>query len=101
MAMLKEAQVNCRFEADIKLEGVNSFQLEFDGKLDKANSLKSFLDPQLRTALDHDFSATYTLVFLTPLPTTIDRTDAFTKNLTRYGSGEAYVEAHAAPLEAK
>ena len=37
----------------------------------------------------------------TPLPTTVDKTDAFTKNLIRYGSGEAYVEAHAAPVEAK
>ena len=40
-------------------------------------------------------------MFSSPLPTTVDRTDAFTKNLTRYGSGEAYVKAHAAPLEAK
>ncbi len=101
MATLKDAEITCHFEADIKLEGVNTFQLDFEGRLDKANSVKSFLDPQLRTAVDHDFTGTYTLVFSTPLPTTVDRTDAFTKNLTRYGSGEAYVEAHAAPLEAK
>ena len=101
MATLKEAEVNCHFEADIKLEGVNTFLLDFDGRLDKANTVKSFLDPQLRTATDHDFTGTYTLVFPTPLSTTVDRTDAFTKNLTRYGSGEAYVEAHAAPLECK
>ena len=101
MATLKDAEITCHFEADIKLEGVNSFQLDFDGRLDRANTVKSFLDPQLRTAADHDFTGTYTLVFATPLPTTVDKTDAFTKNLTRYGSGEAYVEAHAAPLEAK
>ena len=101
MATLKDAEITCHFEADIKLEGVNTFQLDFDGRLDKANTVKSFLDPQLRTAADHDFTGTYTLVFSSPLPTTVDRTDAFTKNLTRYGSGEAYVEAHAAPLEAK
>ncbi len=100
MATLKEADVNCRFEADIKMEGVNSFQLDFDGRLDKANAVKSFLDPQLRTAVDHDFTGTYTLVFTTPLPTTVDKTDAFTRNLTRYGSGEAYVEAYAALPEA-
>jgi hypothetical protein len=101
MATLKDAEITCHFEADIKLEGVNTFQLDFDGRLDKANTVKSFLDPQLRTAADHDFTGTYTLVFSTPLPTTVDRTDAFTKNLTRYGSGEAYVEAHAAALESK
>jgi hypothetical protein len=101
MATLRDAEINCRFEADIKLEGVNTFQLDYDGRLDKANTVKSFLDPQLRTAVDHDFTGTYTLVFSTPLPTSMDRTDAFTKNLTRYGSGEAYVEAHAAPLESE
>ena len=67
MATLKEAEVNCRFEADIKQEGVNAFQLEFDGRMDKANAVKSFLDPQLRTAADHDFTGTYTLTFSTPL----------------------------------
>jgi hypothetical protein len=101
MATLKEAEVNCRFEADIKQEGINSFQLEFDGRLDKANAVKSFLDPQLRTAAEHDFTGTYTLTFSTPLLTLLDRTEAFTKNLVRYGSGEAYVEADAAPPEAR
>lgn len=99
MATLKEAEVNCRFEADIKQEGINAFLLEFDGRMDKANAVKSFLDPQLRTAADHDFTGTYTLTFSTPLLTALDRTEAFTKNLTRYGSGEAYVEADAAPRE--
>jgi hypothetical protein len=81
MATLKDAEINCRFDADIKLEGVNNFQIDFDGRLDKANTVKSFLDPQIRTAADHDFTGTYTVVFSTPLPTTVDRTDAFTRNL--------------------
>jgi hypothetical protein len=101
MATLKEAEINCQFEADIKQEGVNSFRLEFDGRMDKANGVKSFLDPQLRSATDHDFNATYTLVFSSPLSTASDRAEAFTKNLTKYGSGEAYVEADAAPVESK
>ncbi len=101
MATLRDIEVNCRFDADIKQEGINSFLLEFDGRLDKANAVKSFLDPQLRTAIDHDFTGTYTLVFPTPLSTALDKTEAFTKNLTRYGSGEAYVEADTSPMEAK
>ena len=52
MATLRDAEINCHFEADIKLEGVNTFQLDFDGRMDKANTVKSFLDPQLRTAAD-------------------------------------------------
>jgi hypothetical protein len=100
MATLREAAITCRFEADIKLEGVNSFLIEFDGRMDRANAVKSFLDPQLRSAADHDFTATYTLDFASPLSTAPDKAEAFTKTLTRYGSGEAYVEAHAAPPEA-
>ena len=45
MATLRGAEITCHFEADIKLEGVNSFQIDFDGRLDKANTVKSFLDP--------------------------------------------------------
>ena len=101
MATFRDAEITCRFEADIKQEGVNTFQLEFDGRMDKANAVKSFLDPQLRIATDHDFTGTYTLVFSSPLMTAEDKSAAFTKNLTRYGSGEAYVEADAAPMETK
>lgn len=101
LATLKEAQVNCRFDVDISGDGINSFQVGFDGRLEKANAVKSFLDPQIRSATDHDFAATYTVTFTAALPTTADQTEAFTKSLTRYGSGEAYVEAHAAAQETK
>jgi hypothetical protein len=101
MATLKEAQVSCTFEADISGEGISSFHIQFDGKLEKANALKSFLDPQLRSSSEHDFKASYTLLFATALATSPDKADEFTKLLTRYGSGEAYVEAHAAPQEMK
>ena len=93
--------MNCRFDVDICGDGINSFQVGFDGQLDKANAVKSFLDPQIRSAKDHDFKATYTLTFPSALLTTADQTEVFTKSLTRYGSGEAYVEAHAAAQEAK
>jgi Protein of unknown function (DUF499) len=101
MATFKDAEITCRFEADISAEGIETFRIEFDGKLEKANSVKSFLDPQLRSATDHDFTATYALTFPGTLATTADKSEAFTKSLSRYGSGEAYVEAHAAPMEAK
>ena len=29
MATLRDAEITCHFEADIKLEGVNTFQLDF------------------------------------------------------------------------
>lgn len=99
LATLKDAQISCEYEVDITAEGVKRFQVEFSGLLPKANALKSFLDPQLKSASEHSFEGTYTVEFTTPLSTSPDQTDALTKNLTKYGSGEAYVEAHAAPVE--
>lgn len=99
LATLKDAEVRCEYEVDISAEGIDSFQVEFSGLLTKANALKSFLDPQLKSASDHDFTGTYQVEFHSPLSAAPDKTDSLTKSLTRYGSGEAYVEAHAAPVE--
>ena len=101
MATLREAAVTCQFKADVQQEGVTAFLVEFEGRMDKANAVKSFLDPQLRMATEHSFDAAYILDFTPALPTALDKTEAFTRTLTRYGTGEAYVEAEAAPLEAR
>jgi hypothetical protein len=62
----------------------------------KANAVKSFIDSQLRVATDHQFEGRYTVVFASPLATSAEKTDAFTNAITKYGGGEAYVEADAA-----
>ena len=94
--MTGEVQTSCRFEAELSADGVPILKVEFEGRLDKANAVKGFLDPQLRSAAVVDFRATYTLTFAAGLPLSGDRAENFAKGLTRYGSGEAYVEAHAA-----
>lgn len=99
IATLKEAQVTCRFEAEMTGDGVSECVVHFDGVLPKANAVKAFLDPQLRDASEHQFEAVYTITFGDGLAVAPDKADALTKSLTRYGSGEAYVEAHAAPRE--
>ena len=86
-------------------EGCDLTQAVFDGvtykggRFDKANTIKGFLDPQLRAAKEVNFEATYTLTFPSGLSLLPAQVEAFQKNLTRYGSGEAYVEAHAAAQE--
>lgn len=97
--MTREAQVSCRFDTSITADGVETFQIVFEGRFDRANTIKSFLDPQLRTARESNFEATYTLGFPSGLALSPGAPEAFAKNLTRYGSGEAYVEAHAAAQE--
>jgi hypothetical protein len=96
VATFRDATTTCQFSATIEGEGIDSFQVEFAGNIAKANGVKSFIDTQLRAASDHQFEGQYTLKFATPLATTSDRTDAFASAMTRYGGGEAYVEADAA-----
>ncbi len=91
--------MTCQFTASIDGDGIQNFAIEFTGVMAKANAVKSFLDPQLRSASDHSFEGTYTLAFTAPLSTVADKTTEFTKAMTKYGGGEAYVEAEAAAQE--
>jgi len=61
--MTRDAQVGCRFEASISADGVDTFQVIFEGRFDKASTIKGFLDPQLCSAREVIFEATYTLTF--------------------------------------
>lgn len=94
-AMLKDLAVQCELEVGIDLEGVEEFAIRFRGRLDKANSLKSFLEPNLRAAEDCTFAGKYELTFDPPLALKGDAPETLAKNLTRTGGGEAYVEAEA------
>jgi len=96
VATFRDAQTTCRFEVSIEGEDIVSFAVEFEGSLAKANTIKSFLQPQLQSASDHSFKGTYTLSFTKALSTTHDAADAFIKAMTKYGGAEAYVEAQAA-----
>jgi hypothetical protein len=77
----------------IEAEGIDEFAVTFTGRVDKANAVKSFLDPQIRSAVETDFKATYSLAFKQPLSLKDGAADAFSKRLTQYGGGEAFVEA--------
>jgi hypothetical protein len=81
------------------MDGVERFQVGFSGTLQKANTVKAFLEPQIRAASDKQFEAIYTVVFEKPLPTKTADDDKLSVDLTRYGSGEAYVEAKATAAE--
>jgi hypothetical protein len=67
--------------------------VKFTGRVDKANAVKSFLDPLIRNALETQFEATYGLAFKQPLSLRDGTADVFAKRLTQYGAGEAFVEA--------
>ena len=96
VATYRDAKVQCHFNASLSGDDIESFDVDFAGGISKANAIKSFLDSQIRTATDHSFEGEYTLRFKEPLKTAADRVEAFTKAMTKYGGGEAYVEAQAA-----
>jgi hypothetical protein len=100
IATLQGVESTAAYEAAIVMDGVENLDIDFKGRLDKANTLKSFLDAQIRSAKDVDFTATYSLVFEKGQATTADAGEKLGKDLTRYGAGEAFVEAEAAPEEA-
>ena len=93
MATLPEAEVTCHFEARIDADGIEEFEVKFTGRVDRANAVKSFLDPQIRAATDTDFRATYGIAFKQPLSLKDGSAEALAKRLTQYGGGEAFVEA--------
>lgn len=96
VATYHDADVSCSFSATLSGDEIESFEVRFAGSLNKANAVKSFLDAQLRTASDHTFEGHYRLRFKEPLRTAAEKTEAFTKAMTKYGGGEAFVEAQAA-----
>ncbi|HEY1683537.1 MAG TPA: DUF499 domain-containing protein [Tepidisphaeraceae bacterium] len=96
VATFRDITATCRFSAGIEAEGIDMFQIDFEGNMAKANAVKSFIDTQIRAAADHQFESQYTLVFANPLPTIVEKSDGFISAITKYGGGEAYVEAEAA-----
>lgn len=101
IATLQGVDSTAAYEAAFVMEGVENLDIAFKGRLDKASTLKSFLDAQIRGAKDVDFTATYFLVFEKGQATTAEAGEKLGRDLTKYGAGEAFVEAEAAPEEAQ
>jgi hypothetical protein len=99
LAVYRDADVICSLEANVEADGVEAFEIRFDGRLDKASPVKSFVESQIRAASNHDFQGGFELRFHKPLPTDQGKAGAFISAMTKYGGAEAYVEAEAAPQE--
>lgn len=99
VATFRDAEVSCYFETTISAEGIHEFEVKFRGTIAKANPVKSFLDSQLRASSEQTFTGDYALSFSKPLGTDTASAEAFVKAMTKYGGGEAYVEARAAAEE--
>ncbi len=101
MATYKDASIVCLIELDAQLKDADRLKVEFTGSVERGSTIKSFVESQLHASINHDFSAVYTLRFHKPLSTDARQSDDFSKTITRFGAGEAYVEAQAAAAEEK
>ncbi len=97
MVTLSGPKVSLQVEARLAAEGVDELSVVYSGAVDKAQAVKSFLDPQLRAARESDFTASYLLAFDPVLRLESDAPERLAKEITRFGGGEAFVEAEAAP----
>jgi len=93
-AALPNVTVRCEFTAAIG-SGDSELNITFTGTIDKANGVKSFLDPNIRAADEVDFTARYVYTFSPVLSLAGDAAETLARNLTRAGGGEAYIEAEA------
>jgi len=101
VATYRGVETTCTFNLeDLDADGIDTFSVRFRGSIDKANAVKSFLDSQIRSAKEIEFNSEYRLRFEEPLPTSDEKAEGFIKAMTKYGGGEAFVEAQAAAEEA-
>ncbi len=99
-AALPTAEVRCEYDLSLTADGMDRFVLGFAGTLKQASTVKSLIEPLLRTAKDPHLEGRVTLSFRTqPLPTSAKDSEAFTAQMTRTGAGDCWVEATAAPIE--
>lgn len=96
LATYAPAEVSCEFSVSLSAEGVQSLLVAFNGTLVKAATVKGFADAQLRTAKDSKVTTSFDLQFKVPLSTAADQADGLISTVTKYGAGEAFVEAIAA-----
>jgi hypothetical protein len=97
LATFREAVSSCSLEVTLEMEGVESFSVNYAGTLEKANSVKSFLQPQLAMAKGQSFEGSYFLRFAEPMSTGSEKAGGFISAMTKYGGSEAFIEATAAP----
>jgi hypothetical protein len=96
VAALREADVDCAFDAHMSDEGMQRFDVSFAGNLSKGTTVKSLIERPLLSAREQSIEAKYTLTFKAPLSTSSAVADDLVSKLTRFGASEAYVEAYAA-----
>jgi len=88
-----EKQVSIQGEYETT-EG-SELSIEFKGKVQDAQPVKDFLDPQLRAARDKDVNITFDLTFNPGLSLHGEEPENISQRLTKFGTGACFVLAAA------
>ena len=72
-------------------------EFRFNGPVSDAQSVKDFLEPELRAATDKSIDLSYQIDFPDGLAMAGDAAEKLTERLARFTSGEAHVTATAKP----
>lgn len=73
----------------------SSFSMEFDGRVSEVQTIKDFLQPQLRAASETDVEINLTLTYSNGLDLNGDEPEKMTEKLTKFATGAAFIEAYA------
>ena len=96
-AALKGPVTTCTLDASMSAEGVEEFEVVFRGSMAKANQVKSFLTPHLASAAEASLEGIYDFDYAAePLATDTGSEESLKASLTKFGGGQAFVEASAA-----
>ena len=98
-AQLKDADVTCKYDGSLDGDQIGQLKVRFTGSPEQAKNVRNFLESQLPAAKEQELRVDLTIEFADGHPADQSSTDALTASITKYGAGEAYVEAHAAPVE--
>ena len=89
------ADKQVKLTAEYETTNRSSFSIEFTGQVSDAQSIKDFLQPQLRAASETHVEITFTLTYASGLDLNADEPGKMTEKLARFATGSAYVEAYA------
>lgn len=106
LGMLQDLKITARYDSQsapgsgflVEGDGIETMRFLFAGTVEKANKLKPFLDNELRNN-DAVLQPVYDLSSSPGISTDPASMEKLIKDITKFGAGEAYVEAWAAQQE--
>lgn len=89
------AEKQVQLAAEYETKNGSSLNMEFEGQVSDAQSIKDFLQPQLRAASETNLEITFNLTYSNGLELSAKEPEKITEKLARFATGAVFVEAYA------